>query len=197
MARVLKPIERITPEVIPHTEEEVEQEIARISVSNDVRGLSGFLETRDANWAERDAALRRLGEMVNAGMLDANSPDFGSLLKALLTGLVAQLPDLRSQVARSACETLRDIEQKVSLSMNLSVTQLADRGLCERIGTILAEYDIEPERLVVEITEHATLQRQAGRPEAAGAVAEGAAPDHQTLPTLRQHPLLHLAPHRR
>ena len=104
--RSIKPIERSAPEVVQHTEEEVEQEIARISVSDDVRGLSGFLETRDANWAERDAALRRLGELVNAGMLDANSPDFGSLLKALLTGLVAQLPDLRSQVARSACETL-------------------------------------------------------------------------------------------
>ena len=42
-----------------------------------------------------------------------------------------------------------------------------------------------------------TLQRQPGRPEPAGAVAEGAAPNHQTLATLRQHPLLHLAPHRR
>jgi diguanylate cyclase (GGDEF)-like protein/PAS domain S-box-containing protein len=65
-------------------------------------------------------------------------------------------------VLRSACETLRDVEQQVSLSMNLSVTQLADRGLCERINMILAEYGIEPERLIVEITEHATLQRQPG-----------------------------------
>jgi diguanylate cyclase (GGDEF)-like protein/PAS domain S-box-containing protein len=65
-------------------------------------------------------------------------------------------------VLRSACETLRDVEQQVSLSMNLSVTQLADRGLCERISTILAEYGMEPERLIVEITEHATLQRQPG-----------------------------------
>ena len=65
-------------------------------------------------------------------------------------------------VLRSACAAMRDVDPAVSLSMNLSVTQLADRALCDRINGILAEYDMEPERLMVEITEHATLTRRAG-----------------------------------
>ncbi len=65
-------------------------------------------------------------------------------------------------VLRSACAAIRDVDPAVSLSMNLSVTQLADRALCDRISGILAEYDIDPERLMVEITEHATLTRRAG-----------------------------------
>jgi len=65
-------------------------------------------------------------------------------------------------VLRSACAAMREVDPAVSLSMNLSVTQLADRALCDRISGILAEYDMEPERLMVEITEHATLTRRAG-----------------------------------
>ena len=65
-------------------------------------------------------------------------------------------------VLRSACAAMRDVDPAVSLSMNLSVTQLADRALCDRINGILAEYEMEPERLMVEITEHATLTRRAG-----------------------------------
>ena len=42
-----------------------------------------------------------------------------------------------------------------------------------------------------------TLQRQPGRPKPPGAVAQGAAPDHQTLAAFRQYPPLHLPPHRR
>ncbi len=65
-------------------------------------------------------------------------------------------------VLRSACESLCDLDPEVRLGVNLSVTQLADRGLCQRVGAILAEYHVEPERLMVEITEHATLTRRPG-----------------------------------
>lgn len=69
---------------------------------------------------------------------------------------------LGDMVLRSACGTMRHVDPAVTLSMNLSVTQLADRGLCDRISMILGEYGIPPDRLMIEITEHATLQRQPG-----------------------------------
>ena len=65
-------------------------------------------------------------------------------------------------VLRSACEVVAELEPSIALSMNLSVAQLADRGLCSRVRTILGEYSIVPERLMVEITEHATLTRRPG-----------------------------------
>ena len=65
-------------------------------------------------------------------------------------------------VLRSACSSIRGLDPQLRLGMNLSVAQLADRGLCGRITTILADYDIDPSQLIVEITEHATLTRRAG-----------------------------------
>ena len=90
-----------------HTDEEVEQVVAQVRASNDVAQISNELLTdRDAHWAERDAALQRLGELLQAGALNPSASDFASSLKAMLSGIVTQLPDLRSQVARSACSTL-------------------------------------------------------------------------------------------
>ena len=90
-----------------HTDEEVEQVVAQVRASNDVAQISNELLTdRDAHWAERDAALQRLGELLQAGALNPSAGDFASSLKAMLSGIVTQLPDLRSQVARSACSTL-------------------------------------------------------------------------------------------
>ncbi len=79
-------------------------------------------------------------------------------------------------VLRSACATLASVDSSVFLGINLSVGQLTDRGLGARVAAILHEHGIEPSRLMVEITEHATLSRRAG----GGRVA----PDH-TLDELR------------
>ncbi len=65
-------------------------------------------------------------------------------------------------VLRSACSSIQGLGRDLGLGMNLSVAQLADRGLCSRVTTILADYDIDPSQLMVEITEHATLTRRAG-----------------------------------
>ena len=65
-------------------------------------------------------------------------------------------------VLRSACRTLRTLPSHVSVGVNLSVAQLADRGLCDRVALILAEHELPARRLVVEITEHATLTRRPG-----------------------------------
>jgi predicted signal transduction protein with EAL and GGDEF domain len=65
-------------------------------------------------------------------------------------------------VLRSACASAQHLDPNLHLGMNLSVAQLADRGLCARIKTILDDYGMEPSQLMVEITEHATLARRAG-----------------------------------
>ena len=65
-----------------------------------------YLLGRESHWAERDAALQRCGELLEEGALNPVDDDFSTSLKSLVAGLVAQLPDLRSQVVRSACNTL-------------------------------------------------------------------------------------------
>ena len=90
-----------------HTEEEVAEVVARVRDEKSVLLLSTeLLASREAHWAERDAALNRLGELLQEGALDASADDFATSLKAAVNGLVLQLPDLRSQVVRSACNTL-------------------------------------------------------------------------------------------
>jgi EAL domain-containing protein (putative c-di-GMP-specific phosphodiesterase class I) len=72
---------------------------------------------------------------------------------------------------------LASLDPSLTLGLNLSVGQLADRGLCERLQLILGDFALTPERVVVEITEHATLTRRAG----AGRVS----PEH-TIDELRR-----------
>jgi len=57
---------------------------------------------------------------------------------------------------------MRDAGPSLFLGVNLSVGQLADRGLGARLATILTDHSLPPARLVVEITEHATIARRAG-----------------------------------
>jgi len=94
-----------------------------------------------------------------------NHPELGLLAPAQFldlaedAGLDLLLGDV---VLRSAAATMRDTTPTLFLGVNLSVGQLADRGLCTRLAAILNEHDLSPERLVVEITEHATIARRAG-----------------------------------
>jgi diguanylate cyclase (GGDEF)-like protein/PAS domain S-box-containing protein len=94
-----------------------------------------------------------------------NHPERGLLSPAAFldlaedSGLDLMMGDV---VLRSACAVLQQVDPAISLSLNLSVAQLADRGLCNRVSNILREFRIDPERLIVEITEHATLTRRPG-----------------------------------
>ncbi|HAP77688.1 MAG TPA: hypothetical protein DCR14_16610 [Acidimicrobiaceae bacterium] len=65
-------------------------------------------------------------------------------------------------VAHSACSSVTSLPPHILLGLNLSVGQLSDRGLCDRLGHIVAAHGLSPERLVIEITEHATIARRAG-----------------------------------
>ena len=69
---------------------------------------------------------------------------------------------LGDAILRGACAALAALPGHVRLAINLSVAQLADRGLADRISLILTTHGIAPERLTVEITERDTLARRAG-----------------------------------
>jgi diguanylate cyclase (GGDEF)-like protein/PAS domain S-box-containing protein len=70
-------------------------------------------------------------------------------------------------VLRTACEQLaRWDDEALTLSVNVSVRQLADTGLVAAVGTILDDTGIAPQRLTLELTEglladdgEATLER--------------------------------------
>lgn len=84
---------------------------------------------------------------------------------------------LGDMVLHSACTTMAPLDPSLKIGLNLSVGQLADRQLCERVDAIIRSHGVTADRLVVEITEHATLTRRAG----AGRVS----PEH-TLDELRR-----------
>src|ERR1039458_3824744 len=71
-------------------------------------------------------------------------------------------------VLQQACGTLRRWEETVPaaktlmVSVNLSVVQLRDPQLPEEVSEILGQYQLEPERLCLEITESGS-GRRAGR----------------------------------
>jgi len=94
-----------------------------------------------------------------------NHPELGTLGPASFldlaedAGLDLVLGDV---ILDSACSAMRNLPGHLRLCVNLSVTQLADRGLRGRIELILARHGIPPSRLNVEITEHATLARRPG-----------------------------------
>ncbi len=71
------------------------------------------------------------------------------------TGLIGELGD---HLLRQACRDARLWPGDVSLAFNLSPVQLRDTGLAHRILAILAETDLPPRRLELEVTECALVQ---------------------------------------
>jgi diguanylate cyclase (GGDEF)-like protein/PAS domain S-box-containing protein len=69
---------------------------------------------------------------------------------------------LGDAVLESACVALADMPADLQLCINLSVTQLAERNLCDRLSMTLLDHGLAPERIRVEITENAMLARRAG-----------------------------------
>lgn len=71
-------------------------------------------------------------------------------------------PLLGDVVLRAACQVAATLPPPLHVAVNLSATQLADRHLASRVGGILADHGVPPERIIVEITERATLARRPG-----------------------------------
>ena len=98
-----------------------EELLAKIRLMRLDRLVSTYLQTRDVEWDLRDASLQRLTELLQEGALDTRSADFAQQLKSVATAIVTQLPDLRSQVAKSACSSLTTL-----------ATHLGDHGGLDR-----------------------------------------------------------------
>ena len=98
-----------------------EELLAKIRLMRLDRLVSTYLQTRDVEWDLRDASLQRLTELLQEGALDTQSADFAQQLKSVVTAIVTQLPDLRSQVAKSACSSLTTL-----------ATHLGDHGGLDR-----------------------------------------------------------------
>eukprot|EP00965_Chrysotila_dentata_P219024 6190891-Pleurochrysis_carterae.AAC.1 len=67
--------------------------------------LVQILQTRDLEWQSRDAALQRVAELARQDEIDAAAKYF----KPLVLGVSTQLPDLRSQIVRSASFALTEL----------------------------------------------------------------------------------------
>lgn len=66
------------------------------------------------------------------------------------TGLIGEIGDW---VLRQGCSDLAHLPEEMRLSVNLSPAQLRVADFVERTAATLAEFDISPNRLVLEITE--------------------------------------------
>ena len=69
---------------------------------------------------------------------------------------------LGDAILASACAAIAALPRSLRLGINLSVAQLADRSLADRMSATLRAHGFEAERLTVEITERDTLARRAG-----------------------------------
>ncbi len=96
-----------------------------------------------ARWTDAD-----LGEVPAAAFIQVAED----------SGLITQLSD---QLLRKACSEAVKWPPHVTLSFNISSTQLRDRLLGLRIVEILAETGLRPGRLEIEITESALVREQA------------------------------------
>lgn len=83
-----------------------EAEAARKQVSRlSLLELADLLQSRRADWVVRDMALQRLLVITRNGGIEAETP----LFKQIVSGLAEQIPDLRSQVVRSACAAIVEL----------------------------------------------------------------------------------------
>ena len=84
-------------------------------------------------------------------------------------GLLGELTDhLLRQAARAACQW----PEEVTLSFNVSPSQLRDRTLGLRILSILGEARLSPRRLEIEITESALVRDLEGAQQVLGALRD-------------------------
>jgi EAL domain-containing protein (putative c-di-GMP-specific phosphodiesterase class I) len=75
------------------------------------------------------------------------------------TGLITQIG---KWVLRTACSFISRLnnsrQEKMTISVNVSVNQLAEDSLVEDVLNILKEYELEPELLTLEITESILME---------------------------------------
>jgi predicted signal transduction protein with EAL and GGDEF domain len=78
------------------------------------------------------------------------------------TGLMRAVTSNVLRIAMSQCRAWRDIGIDLTVAVNLSVSNLVDAHLATEVGDLLAEFDLPPELVELEITE-STLMRDMQR----------------------------------
>ncbi|MFD2366265.1 EAL domain-containing protein [Pseudoduganella sp. GCM10020061] len=103
----------------------------------------------------------RTGQVVGAeALVRWNDPEAGEILPGKFipvaeeTGQIVQLGEF---VLARACETLRELQDKglreFTISVNLSVRQLREKEFVDRLAALLAQHQLAPGSLELEVTE--------------------------------------------
>lgn len=94
-------------------------------------------------------------------LLRWNNPEYGMVSPGLFIPMAEQTGLIRPiglWVLRTACEQFKGFKkcyanEDITLSVNLSIEQLKDTDIADKIRKILTEVDIEPKSIQIEITE--------------------------------------------
>jgi diguanylate cyclase (GGDEF)-like protein/PAS domain S-box-containing protein len=119
----------------------------------------------------RTGALHGLEALARWPAGDEDVPPSDFIPVAEESGLIGALGVL---ILRSSCHTLADWRRRgvvapdVTVSVNVSIRQIADGGLVEHVRAALHDHDLPPANLVLEITESTLIEN----PELVRAVLE-------------------------
>ena len=138
--------------------DQIERDLPRAIVKGDVRpNYQPLIDLQD----KRIAGFEALARWEHATL--GNVPPDRFIPVAESCGLMSELTDhLLRQAARDATRWPDDL----TLSFNISPSQLKERTLGLRILTILAEAGLSPRRLEIELTESALVRDLAGAQDA-------------------------------
>lgn len=100
-------------------------------------------------------------------LLRWNHPSWGAILPSDFIPLAeetGQIIEIGEWVFKSACEQLRAWKKtefsSVGLAVNFSLKQFMEKGLTEKIKTIISENDIEAGKLEIELTESVLMENE-------------------------------------
>jgi len=88
-------------------------------------------------------------------------PTRGQMSPSVFVGIAEDcglIEALGWSVLRQACRAASQWQTDLSIAFNLSPRQFHDRNLLERVRSLLAEHDFDPNRLTIEITESTVIK---------------------------------------
>lgn len=125
--------------------------------------LHGALDGRQFTLYYQPQVRLSTGEVVgHEALVRWNHPSRGLLEPGYFVDTMEQsglVVDLGAQVLAMACETLRDTPNLPGpISVNVSALELAEPDWPARLAAMMARFEVDPERLVLELTETTMLQ---------------------------------------
>jgi EAL domain-containing protein (putative c-di-GMP-specific phosphodiesterase class I) len=134
----------------------------KLSLQSDLRGA---VERGELELHYQPKIDGRRGQVCGAeALLRWNHPQRGSVSPAVFVPLAERfglINELGNWVIEEVCRQLRtwsDQGVRMRVAINLSVHQLRQDGLADRIREALARHQVEPSRLLCEITESAAME---------------------------------------